>query len=115
MKPKTLFFLALFPLWGLGGCSNDDTPKTLPPATQTGEGIFACLVNGEVFVHEDGLINCYYQYVDGGYYFRVSGQKENSDQLFSIRLATDQKEIAEGGTYQLMERINGNAWGGALV
>lgn len=112
MKPITTLLFAFFVL--LASCSEDDTPKSLPPATQTGEGIFACLVNGEVFVHEDGLINCFYQYVDGGYYFHIAGKKEDSNGLFGISLATIKKEILEGQTYQLLKEVEGNALGGGL-
>lgn len=111
---KTLFFLVVgICCCILAGCSKDDTPKSLPPATQTGEGIFACLVNGEVFVHEDGLINCFYQYTDGGYYFGIQGEVENNVQgMSSILLATDNKGIEDGSTHQLLGKISGNAYGG---
>ncbi len=107
---QTLFILICF--FTLISCEKDDAPDHLPLATQTGAGIFACLVNGEIFTHEDGLINCYYQYVDGGYYFSISGDKEDSNGLFSISLATIRKEIQEGETYQLLEETEGNALGG---
>jgi len=112
MKPITILFLAFFTF--LAGCSKDDTPKSLPPATQTGEGIFACLVNGEVFVHEDGLINCFYQYVDGGYYFGITGKRNHTYDVSALALSTLNKEINEGETYQLSQRIDGNAIGGGL-
>lgn len=113
MKPITILLFAFFVL--LASCSEDDTPKTLPPATQTGAGTFACLVNGEVFVHEDGLINCYYQYVEGGYYFSISGKKDDAVGLFGIQLSSIQKEIYEGQTYPLLEEAEGNVYGGALA
>src|SRR5690606_28779160 len=70
--------------------------------------------DGEVFVHEDGLINCFYQYVDGGYYFHIAGKKEDSNGLFGISLATIKKEILEGQTYQLLKEAEGNALGGGF-
>lgn len=110
MKPITTLLFAFFVL--LASCSEDDAPKSLPPTTQTGEGTFACLVNGEVFVHNEGLINCFYQYVDGGYYFGITGKRNSSYDISALALSTLKKEIVEGETYQLLKRIDGNAIGG---
>jgi len=116
MKMKNLLLSILFSFLMLTGCSNDDdAPNHLPPATQTGAGTFACLVNGEVFVHNDGLINCFYQYVDGGYYFRISGQVEEEKNITSVSVGTERKEIEEGATYQLLTREIGNPYGGGLL
>ena len=52
LKTTLYALLLVFPLWGLGGCKNDDdTPANpidqLPLATQTGENTFGYLENGE--------------------------------------------------------------------
>ena len=66
-----VLFLSFFLI--LTGCDkNDDTDNSLPPATQTGEDIFACYVNGEKFIHR-GTLNCFYQLIDGEYYFGING------------------------------------------
>ncbi len=110
-----LFFLFLF-IGSLIGCSKNDAPDHLPPATQTGAGIFACLVNGEVFVHNNGLINCFYQYMDRGYYFGIQGKGENNIAgMSSILIATEDKEIQEGESYQLLTETSGNVYGGYTI
>lgn len=115
-----ILVIALFPLWGLGGlsCSKDDnTPaiEKLPKATQKGAGTFGCLVDGKAFVHNDGIINCFYQYVDGGYYFGISGNNYDYQEVVSVFLGTQKKIITEGQTYSLFDREIGNAFGGGGV
>jgi len=47
-------FLLLFIIIFLSGCERDDNKNnTLPPATQTGVGTFACYVNGKAFVDKN--------------------------------------------------------------
>ncbi len=98
-------------------CNNDDDDgyKPLPPATQTGEGTFACYVDGKAFIDTSGgWFNCYYQYVDGGYHFAIGGDDENNLPLWAINLGTNSKTISEGEELNLNERtIHGNAWGEA--
>jgi len=53
----------------------------LPEATQTGAGTFGCLVNGEPFVDNSGNFNCFYQLVDGEYYFGIRAR----DEVLSLR------------------------------
>src|SRR5690606_31666661 len=55
--------------------------------------------------------NCYYQFVDGGYYFFIEGTDE-SNSIIDINLSTNKKEIFEGETYKLSENIEGNVWAG---
>ncbi len=108
---KFILFLVL-PL--LFCCSkDDDSSSPLPPATQAGAGTFGCKVNGKNFVHNDGLINCYYQYVDGGYYFGIGGINTDKNPRMIV-LATENKTISEGETLQLSVPLSGNAWGGAM-
>jgi len=104
------FFLLLFCITVFTACNKDDDQSSqdpisqLPEATQTGRGIFACLVNGKPFIANNAYFNCYYQYVDGGYYFSIRGKK---DEFFirQIRLSSNKAEINEGETYQLKANI----------
>ena len=84
-------------------CCNkdDDNTETLPPATQTGAGTFACKVNGTSYIDTSGgYFNCFYQLVDGDYYFGISGEDENNI-LRVIALASNAFEIEEGLQYTL--------------
>ena len=113
MKKFILLFIASLTL----SCCNkdDDNPQTLPPATQTGAGTFACYVNGKPFIDASGgYFNCFYQFTGGEYYFSISGEYEgykNSNLPWSISLGTVHRTISEGETLQLLESINGNASG----
>lgn len=115
---KKLHFLLITALILLSSCHKDDDPiapiDQLPPATQTGAGTFGCLVNGEPFIDNSGSFNCFYQFVDVGYYFGIRGKNDSFD-LFSIHLGTYNKEILEGETYILIESVEGNAWGGGQL
>ena len=109
---KKLFLLAAIALT-LSCCNkDDDTTESLPPATQTGAGTFACNVNGRAFIDTSGgYFNCFYQLVDGDYFFGIQGSDE-IETLISVDIGTYNKEIFENETYQLIENINGHAWGG---
>ncbi len=95
-------------------CNKDDDPiapiDQLPAATQTGAGTFGCLVNGEPFIDNSGSFNCFYQFVDGGYYFGIEGTDEDYD-LVDIGLFSNNQTIMEGETFQLQENISGNIFG----
>jgi hypothetical protein len=116
---KQLFFYLLLiatPL--LTQCDDDDhAVETLPEATQTGRGIFACLVDGKPFIDTSGSpngisFNCFYQLVDGKYYFGIGGQ---DDGLFPqyIYIYGDNRVIQNAETYQFNTRIDGNFAAGA--
>jgi len=84
MKTFLNFSLSIILLLSLGACSkDDDIPKSpidqLPPATQTGENTFGCLLDGKAFLPGNGInpLDCVYQYVDGGYYFALQGNKRD--------------------------------------
>lgn len=109
---KNLLLLLIITLT-LSCCSKDDDNNvTLPPATQTGAGTFACKVNGQNFIDTSGgYFNCYYQFIDGEYYFGIQGRDEN-ESMRTVVLSTTAKSISEGETLLLLENIDGNAWGG---
>ena len=79
---KTALLLLTITL--LSACDKDEPTcqgiDCLPPATQTGAGTFGCLVNGEPYVDNSGRFNCFYQLVNGKYYFNISPNFKN--QLF---------------------------------
>ncbi len=100
----------------LSCCNNDDdnNTETLPPATQTGAGTFACYVNGTSYIDTSGgYFNCFYQLVDGEYYFGIQGRDEIG-MLTSITMGTTKKAISEGEVFLLIENTDGNAWGGEI-
>ena len=117
MKKILLLLLTTFTL----SCCNkddDDQPKTelekLPPATQTGANTFGCLLDGKAFLPGNfpNSTNCFYQFVDGNYYFALAFSKRDSqNNIVGIDLATNAKQIFQGETYQLFEYLPNNASG----
>ena len=107
-------FLLLFTAFLISCCSKDDNyGEGLPAETQTGVGTFACKVNGKPFIDKSGgYFNCYYQFVDGEYYFGIQGRNKN-EEMRTVVLSTTAKTITEGETLLLLENVDGNAWGGA--
>jgi len=104
----------------LACCNKDDNPiptnpvDQLPPATQTGANTFGCLLDGQVF--KPGLTNnsldCVYQNINSEYYFSLQGNRRDSNNnLIRLGCSTQNLQIIEGQTYQLKERIDGNANG----
>ena len=97
----------------LHSCASDDR-VSLPPATMTGVGVFACLVDGKVFIDDSFDIMGAYQLVEGGYYFSVVGNEPDQNPR-SIALQTLDKELVAGQVYELVAPEPGNAFGGALI
>ena len=102
-------------------CSSDDDSSggnnpvnQLPEATQTGENTFGCLLDGEAFIPGGGInpLDCVYQFVDGGYYFALQGNRRDSENnRITIAIGTNNLEIMEGQAYNLIEDNEGNAIG----
>ena len=115
---KNMLLILLLTL--LNSCGNDDDQPTnpidqLPAATQTGANTFGCLLDGEAFIPSGGTnpLDCVYQFVGGGYFFALQGNKRDSNNnLLAITCSTDDLEIMEGQTYNLLESSQGNASGG---
>lgn len=109
-----LFFLSS--IFFLISCNNDDDGNCvgidcLPEATTTGEGTFGCLVNGEPFVDKSGNFNCFYQVVDGEYYFGIQAEK-NLNNIDLVGLGSNQKEITLNNTIILNKDESNNFYGG---
>ncbi|MBZ9631725.1 hypothetical protein LB465_13125 [Salegentibacter sp. LM13S] len=99
-------------------CSKDESCENpiecLPAKTTTGEGTFGCLVNGKAFVEKNNYFNCYYQFVDDGFYFSLSAEDEN--QIISqIIIGSVKSKIEEGEKYNLSENSEGNHYGECSV
>jgi len=58
-------------------------------------GTFGCLVNGEPFVDNSGFFNCFYQLVDGEYYFGIQAE-DNVSNIAAIALGSLKSEIEIG-------------------
>ncbi len=107
---KNIFFLLVM-IAGLMACDKDDDQSSndpidqLPKATQTGSNTVGCLVNGEAFLPKGGGLagnkNCFYQYVEGGYYFGLKFTNSDGNILRAVNLFTKNSQIAENQTYLL--------------
>lgn len=114
------YILLIFLATTISCCNDDDDSPPpdpvdqLPPATQTGEGTFGCLLDGEVFLpgNTPNNLDCVYQFVNGGYYFSVqSNRRKNGVDYERIAIGTNRLQIFEGGIFPLMEDLPGNARG----
>ena len=118
MKKTILLLLIITTL----SCCNkeDDAPTSpvnqLPPATQIGANKVGCLFDGQVFLpgNQPLSTNCFYQLVNGEYYFYLSFQKYIGSDLVSLILKTEKKQIFQNQLNQLNENIDGNASGNYL-
>ncbi len=100
---KKQIILTLITLFLLQSCSKKepDYNEALPPATQTGAGTFACHVNGKAYIDKSGgWFNCFYQYVNGKYYFSISStvrkNKGNHQLPWGIGMGSIDMTITEG-------------------
>lgn len=113
---KNLFLLLIAGIT-LSCCNNDDDNNSqnpidqLPPATQTGEQTFGCLINGEAFVPPSFGSNApgaFYQFVDGAYTLGISASKGGGNELKSVLIgALDVPNIIESN-YPLVSEESGN-------
>jgi hypothetical protein len=111
--------LLLFTSFILCCCDNDDdTPTTnpidqLPPATQIGANKVGCLLDGVAFLPDNSpnSTNCFYQFVNGEYYFILNFNNSNNNNFKAITLGTEKLSISVNQTLNLFERIEGSAFG----
>lgn len=120
-KTLTLLFSSLFLLLA---CNKDDDPTPtpvnpadqLPPATQTGEVMLACTVNGVPYITKGyDQVTSYYQWVNGGYGFIIAGRKE-TDLMWQITIGNSgNAPIEQGKTYPLNSNNPGHYGGGKVI
>lgn len=90
----------------LSCCNNDDdSGSSLPPETQTGANTVGCLVNGKVFLpHQEGLspsVNCFYQFVDGEFFFTMAFSDLRGGGVESVSIQTGRITLQANQTYIL--------------
>jgi len=86
----------------------------LPPATQTGEQTFGCLINGEAFLPPSFGSNspsAFYQFVDGAYTLGISAGTGGGTELKSINIGCLDMPLIEETNYTLLEKIPSNYFG----
>ena len=111
LQVSGVLLLLLLTFFMHSSCNKDDNNcqgiDCLPPATQTGAGTFGCLVNGVPYVDNRGFFNCFYQLVDGEYYFGI-GSTLDFGSIQQIAVLSYEKEINTGIEIELDDRNNGN-------
>lgn len=113
MKHLNSFLILLITVALFISCKKDDVPpmEQLPPATQTGKNTFGCLVNGKAFIPKGSMfsgpiLQSYYQYVDGEYYFHVSAaDKSEPSNIFSVRINAKNFQITKAGSFEFAEPV----------
>jgi hypothetical protein len=110
MKKLALLIFSILLL----GCDKDDKPTNpidqLPPATQIGAGTFGCLVNGVPYVDNSGFFNCFYQLVDGEYYFGIGSNNEQAG-LTQIIIGSNKSPIVTNTIIELDENTDMHFYG----
>jgi hypothetical protein len=85
-------------------CNNDDKPSNpidqLPPATQVGANKIGCLVNGVPFT-DSGLMNNFYQLVDGEYYLVINWTDGPNNNYRDGQIALKRIIVEENQSYIL--------------
>ncbi|MHA3786781.1 hypothetical protein ACX0HA_01120 [Flavobacterium hauense] len=115
---KTFYFLPFLLCFMACEKNDDDSGDSLPEATQTGIGTFACHIDGKSFIDPSNqYFNCAYQNVNGDYYFEITAEDKNYKNTtipLSIHLYAKKKKLEENKTYILTNRDDGNVTGSAL-
>ena len=113
---KKLIFL-LIAIMLITSCDKDGqifaSKDKLPPVTQTGANTVGCLVNGKVFLpHAEGInpeVNCFYQFVDGEFYFTMGFTDLRNGGSKSVIIQTRKTNLESGQTYLLNKNQVENA------
>ncbi|WP_372473187.1 hypothetical protein AB4865_10210 [Capnocytophaga sp. ARDL2] len=105
----------------LVSCKEDEKPididpvDLLPPATQHGAVMFACTVNGEPYICKGyDQVTSYYQWVNGGYGFVVTGRKK-TNLIWTITIGNRGNSPIQMGTFILNHENPGYAGGGGVI
>lgn len=97
----------------IGNSSNEQ----LPSETQTGANTVGCLVNGKVFLpHSEGInpeVNCFYQLIDGKYYFTMAFSDLRGSSIETVNLFTAKVDLQINQVYNLNQGYNPLLGGGA--
>ena len=104
-------------------CNNDDnTPENpvdaLPPATQTGEQTFGCLIDGKPFFPDKfggGWPTAFYQISEGGYTSVIRASRRNDEPSKSISIGALDIEGFSETTYILKTEQAGEIHGKYLI
>ncbi len=115
-------FLLLLTTFTLSCCNKDDAPsqqtselEKLPPATQNGANTVGCLLDGKAFLPGNfpNATNCFYQLVDGEYYFAMAFGNTNFNAInIDVGVGTQKLQIQQYEQYDLYELTDYNAYGG---
>lgn len=111
--------LLLFLLILVLSCNNDDeAPENpadrLPPATQTGEQTFGCLIDGKPFFPDKiggGRPTAFYQFVDGTYTLGISASRTGDEPSKSLSIGALDVDGLNEVSYQLKSEVKGNFYG----
>jgi len=119
---KIILFFCILPLLSTTSCNNDDNNNSqnpasqLPEATQVGANTAGCLVNGEVLLPQGVVIGanlvCFYQLINGEYFFSLGYGDNTNDPLKGINVFTSIIQLEEGETYILQNPDDNTISGG---
>jgi len=112
-----LLLLVTLVITGCTSCKKEVTDANgLPPATQTGAKTFGCLINGKPFIAGDvrsgqSPVLADYQFLYGGYHFRVLGTNGNGTNISGVGIFTDSLKLVQGDSIKLSSYSNSNTTG----
>jgi len=115
---KLLLLLTIITTFSCCNKNDDDQPTNpidqLPPATQTGEQTFGCLINGEAFVPPsfgNNAPGAFYQFIGGAYTLGIHASTGGGTELKSINLGCLDMPLIEETDYTMLEFATGNYFG----
>lgn len=122
MKLYIKLLIVLFLFTGNSCEKEDDQPQDpidqLPPASQTGEQTFGCLIDGKAFLPDTfgrGRPNAFYQYIDGKYTFAISSSNDENQIFKGIILTGREVEPLLEEKYSLSNKGSGNYFGEIMI
>ncbi len=122
---KIMHILTLSLILLVSSCNNDDAATenpadALPPATQTGEQTFGCLIDGKPFFpgrFGGDRPSAFYQFVRGAYTLGISASRDEGGGANFVSIGLEALDIQglEENTYQLRSEQSGNFSGRYLL